>query len=1179
MKLKKLQLQGFKSFADRTELNFDRQIAAIVGPNGCGKSNIVDAIRWAMGEQSAKGLRGNDMADVIFAGTPTRKPGNVAEVSLVFDNQDRLAPPPYTEVNEIMVTRRLFRSGESEYLINRVVVRLKDVNDLFLGTGSSAKAYSIVAQGKVDQVVLAKPEDRRFLIEEAAGVAKYKVRKQSAERKMDATKHNLERVQDILQELEKNARHLERQVEKAEKFREIQRELRQVDEKLVRLKVTKIDELAALNESNLQKTQDEFQGSSTQLLERESSLEALRLQILNLEKRLSSEIEALMRRRDEGARFEMDAELSQQRMNMLSHQIEERKKDIERLQAKHRDQEGAKEELDLERQRLEEEKSRQEQEAEARKQELAQVEAQITSLKADIQVAQSEIEALRAEAAKRKERAEILKSERVNQELKHAELESLSESLAAENTRLQGVIESLQSEEEKARGLREDQSEHLKSARLRQEELSTLQGQLFEKKSEIQAKLSEARSSSEAIDTLEQHQVGYDLSALEYKNQSGQSFVLELLSLRSDTQNLGEKIFFQLGQYFVSSADSQSSQEGFARHSRILARGETQSYPRSAMDLVAEIRDEGLRAFLHSIEWVDQVSDQSHACFDATGRLHLPLSDGFVLSQEGDIRRDQSPFSRRAEAEKLGQVVLESEQELGAVEGEILRVQQQIQEVRLHIRDLEQQIQQSDRSLSEKRAQVLLESGRKAKVEARSEENQSELSRLQQKIKDLEEQIRAIPSDETVAINQTQLENLKAQLRNSEAQKASLDSSWVEFRIELGALLERLDRLRERSVQAEMAQNEYQHNEGIYRQDIQTWSEEIERLRAKAENCRNDQNQAREEALRLESSVAHVKEELARLQTKVDEDELERRAFQLSKDELQKKLQEFELERQNLKFQVEELGQIIHERYQISLSDFVKELQESQQQEMATEESSGTQVSSDPQELEERSKYLRERIAKFGDVNLVALQEYEEIKTRLEFMTLQRTDLTQTLDSLQSIIDRINKITEFRFRETFRAINHNFQILFPKLFGGGKAYMSLTNEHNLLEAGVEIFAEPPGKKIQAMSLLSGGEKAMTSISLLFSLFSYRPSSFCILDEVDAPLDDINTRRYNEIIREMSGLSQFIVITHNKRTMEVAETLFGVTMQEPGASKLVGVNLQEARSFSATIPGLTNAEAS
>ncbi len=434
MKLKKLQLQGFKSFADRSELNFDRQIAAVVGPNGCGKSNIVDAIRWAMGEQSAKGLRGTDMADVIFAGTPARKPANVAEVSLVFDNQERLAPPPYTDVNEIMVTRRLFRSGESEYLINKVQVRLKDVNDLFLGTGSSAKAYSIVAQGKVDQVVLAKPEDRRFLIEEAAGVAKYKVRKQSAERKMEATKHNLERVHDILQELEKNARHLERQVEKAEKFRELQKELRQIDERLVTLKISKIDHLAATNQEQLQKVQDEFQATSTNLLERESNIENLRLQILNFEKRLSSEMESLMRRREEATRFEMDAELASQRVGMLENQIEERKKDIERLQAKHRDQEDMRGELQREQQKLEQEKLEKDREAESKKLEMTQLEEIILKIRTDIQSCQIEIDALKAEAAARKERAELLKQDRVNQELKRAEIESILETLKTDLT-------------------------------------------------------------------------------------------------------------------------------------------------------------------------------------------------------------------------------------------------------------------------------------------------------------------------------------------------------------------------------------------------------------------------------------------------------------------------------------------------------------------------------------------------------------------------------------------------------------------------------------------------------------------------------------------------------------------------------------------------------------------------
>jgi len=1166
VKLKKLQLQGFKSFADRTELNFDRQIAAVVGPNGCGKSNIVDAIRWAMGEQSAKGLRGNDMADVIFAGTPVRKNSNVAEVSLVFDNADRLAPPPYTDVAEVMITRRLFRSGESEYLINKVVCRLKDVNDLFLGTGSSAKAYSIVAQGKVDQVVLAKPEDRRFLIEEAAGVAKYKVRKQSAERKMDATKHNLERVHDILLELEKNARSLERQVEKAEKFREIQRDLRQVDEKVVNLKVKRIDSSAAQNDDSLLKSKNDFQATSTQLLEKETSLESVRLSILNFEKRLATEMDSLLRRREEAARFEMDAELAAQRVSMLENQVADRSKDVERLQAKHRDQEGAKEGLVRERNNLESEKASKESLGETKKLAIREIEEAIQISKDKISEVQAEIQRLRSEAVARKERAELLKADRVNQELKWAEFESMSESLRAEGVRIEASLSQLQQNRAEGQAKLEEVEANLSDTRLRLEATNVSLGSQFEAKAKVQGELSEFKNALESLETLEQHQVGYDLSALEFKKESNSPFLLELIQLRTDQRALGEKILFQLGQYFLEEG---STNDQGSRRSSILKTGTPTSYSRSAWDLVESVSRPELEDFLRSIEWLDNIQNQDHACFDSEGRLLLPLTQGYSIHQTGTVKREHSPFSRRAEADQLERLLQEATSRLSDLEQQIQDTQTQLANLKAQIRTLEDQVRVDRQRLTVADQQIRHEDARRSKSDARLEETQAEMARLDIKIRELEGAIRQIPNDESVLISETELGARKSELRSLEIHKSQMDGDWVEFRIELGALLERLDRLQERSIQAAMAQTEYQHNEGIYRQDIVLWNEEITRLNTKGQACRDEQKAARDESLRLEQSVALVKEETAKLQTRVDEEELDRRGLQVAKDHLQKQLQELELERQNLKFQVEELSQIVHERYQLSLAEFIQSLPVQTED----EELDGGQLQSsggvDLASLEERSKLLRDRIARFGDVNLVALQEFEEIKKRLEFMTHQKTDLLKTLESLQSIIDRINKITEFRFRETFRAINHNFQILFPKLFGGGKAYMSLTNENNLLESGVEIFAEPPGKKVQVMSLLSGGEKAMTSISLLFSLFSYRPSSFCILDEVDAPLDDLNTRRYNEIIEEMAGLSQFIVITHNKRTMEVAQTMFGVTMQEPGVSKLVGVNLAEARAFSGT----------
>ncbi len=1163
MRIKSLQMQGFKSFGDKTELRFDDQIIGIVGPNGCGKSNIVDAIRWVMGEQSAKGLRGSEMSDVIFNGTTERKKGSFAEVSLVFDNADKSAPAPYQDCSEVMITRRLYRSGESEYLINKVAVRLKDINDLFLGTGSSARAYSIVAQGKVDQVVLAKPEDRRFLLEEAAGIAKYKIRRQAAERKIEATKTNLERVQDIIGELEKNSRYLDRQVERAEKFRKLQTELRGLDEQIVSAKVTKLDREASSNQEKLDRNSQEFSALETQLREVEAAIEEARFQALNFEKNSSSDYEKLLALKENFSASDKRIELATQRIQLLENQIREREKDIERIRAKSEANAQSASAVLADRESLESQKIEKTEELRFLKAEVDRLQKELDLAYSSINELQARAEQSRSEAARRSQKIDDFQKERDRLDQERSKLLDHVAGVKLENERLsvqevdtQSRLGELGQEEERLSQRQNQLKQDLEVAK-HDEEVSRNELRQW------QQVVVQSDADIKSLQTLEEHEVGYAPGVLNRKKITGYPIIMDLVRVAPEHDKIGAAFLSEFGQRFI---DSVSSSEGIltgrisvlrVSNSTDLASGTT------FWDLLEGDRPALLENFLRSIEIVETAASFTgeRIQIDREGNLSIPLPLQNSLHIQGQISAKETPFGRREELAQL-------EQRRDEAQKNIERVKFAIDQIKIKLGALAQDLKSVESDSKRTNEQLSLAKVSLAKFETQRESAQARLLDLDRRLETTSARIQKV-SDELqtlmvpLEIQQPdeEIQRLRSLTESLRAEKESADAKWLEKRIELGALEEKLARIIEQTIHAEMTQSEYSHNQSIFQQDIDAWKSEIENERVSVIENQKSRDASAEEAKTLEIQVAETRGKLNTLRSNLDQLEVERRQRSSHRDQSQKAVQDQELERQRLKFEIEELSQIVHERYHVSLQDILANVSPDVLERLEDE----TVLRA----MEVDAKELREQVEKFGDVNLLALSEYEEMTKRLTFMNTQKEDLLRTLDALQSIIDRINKITEFRFRETFKAINHNFQVLFPKLFGGGRAFMSLTNENDLLETGVEIFAEPPGKKVQSMSLLSGGEKALTSISLLFALFAYRPASFCILDEVDAPLDEVNTSRYNNIIKEMASLSQFIVITHNKKTMEVAETLFGVTMQEPGVTQIVGVELQEARAFVAS----------
>lgn len=1168
MRLKRLFLQGFKSFADKTELYFESDgIAGIVGPNGCGKSNTVDAIRWVMGEQSAKGLRGNEMLDVVFGGTSDRKASGFAEVSLTFDNADKLAPEPYVDHAEIMITRRLYRSGESEYLINNVMARLKDITDLFLGTGSSAKAYSIVQQGKIDEIVLAKPEERRVLIEEAAGVAKYKARKVSAERRMDATKLNLDRVEDILKELERNTKSLERQVERAEKYRSLQKELRLLDEQVFAAKATQLDRLATENNDQLAKAKETLAKASTSLSEVEGEIEKHRFEVLHQEKVTSSDYERLMQAKDRCAQLEKETELAEQKIQLLSNQIEERKKDVERIQEKWTSQSAEMKELLSDLEGLKTQKIEREEALRELRTNKEDFEKRVATQNDQVNRLKSQVDERRKEEARTAQRQEIYRKQRIDLEFRRAELERYTEEASVELHRLTlehqeqaALFGDLASSIQQLESSQEAKTQSLEAKRARMAELHREKEEAFRILSQIEVEL-------QSLKKLEEHQTGFSKSALQHKEASGDSFLLDQVTFKAEFLKAGEGFIAEVGQTFCQEDLSDKTEK--VRWTRFYALTE-HTFERSLFDAVEGEIDFELQKVLRAVELVDELPQKPsvQAQVDLQGRCRFPVGLGVFLESRGDVLREESPHLRRRDAEVLETKVVDQKKVIESLieaqeclQRETIALSEEISQLQGRLRDCQirrSELQESKLSLE----------GEKKTLLSKKEQWSADIKSIDIKVSEIENHLQPIEGSEDPekSLERRYQEEVEA-LQGIEVQKEEADQAWIEKRIEFGAFQERLERIQDQTASAEMTQSEFEHNRGLYQTDIEEWTTQINELKEKLETLRRDRAEELGKIEAVEKGLADARDTLIRSRSEVEQREVDRKTSQSTKDQAQEKVSALELERQELRHQVEELDQLLSERYQTSLREVLQNVAEADLDRLEDETVRGA--------IEIESQELREKLNSFGEVNLLALQEYEEVKQRFDLMVSQKEDLLKTLDSLQSIIDRINKITEFRFRETFKAINHNFQILFPKLFGGGRAYMKLTDETNLLETGVEIFAEPPGKKIQVMSLLSGGEKAMTGISVLFSLFSYRPSSFCILDEVDAPLDEANTARYNEIVQEMSDLSQFIVITHNKRTMEIVDKLFGVTMQEPGVSRLVSVALNEAQAFVAQEPQIRN----
>jgi chromosome segregation protein len=1194
MKLKKLELFGFKSFYDKTVFDFSDGITAIVGPNGCGKSNIVDAIRWVLGEHAPSYLRSKALEDVIFAGSDAAGPLGMAEVALTFDNEDGLGPPGYESYAEIQVTRRTFRDGESEFFINKIPCRLKDIAELFLDTGAGARGYAIIEQGKIMTIVNARPEEKRLIIEEAAGVAKFRVRRKEAERKMENARQNLDRVKDVLEEVKRQLGALERQVRKAEKFKVLKDELRGLDllvasrkhRELVRRKESFAIELSAQEavlaavRTEVARLEAERETCRIRLAEAEGAVRRLRETHGGLK-------EEIARRQAEWEAGVGEAGRLKDMIAESSGEIETLEKDVVLLSGRIDEAEGA---------------------ALRRKEELAAAAQRFAALKA-------EAEEMRRECQRREERLERAKSDLMirvtalsNAQTSAESLRRLIDESDRSVARLEERIEEAGRVLEKAgkelaerRAQEAASREALAEAERGWEEaggrLSGLIDRLdalveTRRKTEVSLQASTSRLSalrrlyeqrdwtSSGVRAVLRHYNGKSENEGEGESLGIVGVIGDLVETEDRYEKAVEAVLGERMQSIVVRDHAQGlSALRYLKESRegrgtfvpvaLRARGESSSY--AGEDGVIAPLAELVRVPPECREIVQGLLGGAILVRDMECALRLWNRNGVwsdYVTLDGDLMTAEGALigGSRGEGEtgilSVKREIRELEREISGLSAEAERLEGEEESLRRERAAFEERKAEAFRRREEAIAAVGRAEQERALFEASGKQAERDLGTLVRE-KDYLEGERSRMADDYRSARETA--RIADGERGEEEERVRLLAD------ELRRMSEATEQARARAHAAEIEWTGLDGRERSERTALEGLSGALAGKRSLADERRRRKTVFEERALLLEDAVnagrAAIEEAAAGLSGLQDEIERglgeagrESEKLRAAEEGLKEsrvgesgaldRISALRLDVQRSEMDIAALEALTYQRYEARPEDLP-----------AKEAEPGTDPLAELAGWESRAGELREKIAAVGDVNLASIEEHRELSERHTFLASQKEDLEKSLDDLARAIQRINRTTRERFTAAFEMINAKFQEVFPKLFLGGRASLRMLEEDNPLETGVEIVAQPPGKKLQSLTVLSGGEKALTAISLIFSIFLVKPSPFCLLDEADAPLDDANIDRFNSLVREMSSRYQFLLITHNKRTMELADVLYGITMEKPGVSKVVSVKFQ------------------
>jgi chromosome segregation protein len=1180
MKIKKLELVGFKSFVDRTVVHFDHDVLGIVGPNGCGKSNIVDAIRWCMGEQSAKHLRGRAMEDVIFSGSESRAGHEFAEVTLTFDNDDpRDLPLEYKEYAEVAVTRRLDRTGNSEYLINKTQVRLKDVTDLFLGTGAGTKAYSIVEQGKIGLIVSAKPEDRRLLIEEAAGITKFKSRKRAAERKIELTQQNLLRVGDIVAEIERNLGSLKRQAAKAERYIAYRGELEDLQLHEASHRYLEIVGWIKLESSEVERLGAEAEQARTVLATHEAELEAARQELQVAEQALESAQNASFGAENEVRAEEAAIERAKDKMTALRHREDQAAGEAHEIA-----EQAAR--LAHERDVVAGEVAAREHEEELEAERVAREEAALAELSDEHDRAAASVVAMRDAMAKAQADIASAEARLGGFERRKGEMEARLTRVCSDREALDGArVDHAARAKELAQGVEDLRAGRVTSA----EEKARLEARLGDLRQQVladeraledvRAELSKRRSRLGALEEMHARLEGVGAGARTLMATKDRT----LVGLVADRIEAPAELTHALAGLLGSRLENVVVRD-VARGLELL---EEMASARTGRATIVPLRPRyvaGAHALLPKHEGVvARLADRLRFAPEDEALVQALVGDAVVV-RDVEAARGLRATGVDAPLVTLGGTVLHADGRVSGGQGE--EVAAGMLESKREARELAKEVERLDRLVAQRLAAhqasraEMVETGSAldgARHRAHADElalvtTEKDLRQAETQLADVARRLDVMSTEEddlTRAIAEAAVERAEAQrvldeargvvetvsatMREAEARATSWRekveaqrSAVTEKKVTCAGTREKLAAARgtlgrlTRSTE-ELAERARRLDEELVA-NARTFGETAALVVAHREELHAALDRARAAA----DELARVRSEFDALRAQLVEREANLKELRAKVNAVREELAAHEMKLREQQIEMDHLLAGVAEKFRgVHLPRIVGDYH----MRAAPDDVSRSRV-----------EELMRLIERMGSVNLDAMRELEESEKRYEFYTTQKADLEKALADLQRAIQQMNRESRRLFFETFEAVNAKFQEIFPRMFRGGRAALRMTNPDDLLETGIDILAQPPGKKLSNIELMSGGEKALTAVSLIFAIFQVKPSPFCVLDEVDAPLDEANVARYNDLVRSMTDRSQFILITHHKRTMQMVDVLYGVTMPESGVSKLVSVKM-------------------
>ncbi|MBE0426031.1 MAG: chromosome segregation protein SMC [Nitrospirae bacterium] len=1188
MRVEKLELIGFKSFAERTSFNFHRGITCIVGPNGCGKSNIVDAFRWVLGEQSAKSLRGEKMEEVIFNGSASKKPKGMAEVTMVISglNGNNSPSTPLLKGSEgelliengdgvtdvAYVTRRLYRSGDSEYILNKNQCRLKDIKDIFLDTGLGVKSYSILEQDRIAEILNAKPQDRRFLIEEIAGVMKYNVRKKEAIAKLESSRMNLQRINDIIVEVKKQINFLDRLAKKAEKFKRLSSEIGSIELKIskrdyesLKLSLGKILEESnilreeeALKRAELSKIESQTETKRLGLIEKEKTLDLIQTEFQNIEKEIAEiekfiavgaterdnyteYLEKLYQQGEEFHKKHSDALIRQQELYKTKTELSSEIDNQKELLSEKSDFVRYTEEQLLEKEDL----------LEVKRKEIFRISEELSNLKNEQSKLQSNLESLNHKEAS---------------SLK--DVETLKKTLSGLDSSLRDLESSLLKKNNELVLLREKREVFTKGNIANNEKIETLREKLSSLKEELASNISRIESLREIV---------FDESTKDLLSE-GTSFNLlasisDVIEVDSEYEKAIESALSEkVNSFILSSLDdieiavSAVKEKGLGRTAFIPVNLIPAKEQEELSGEKADVPEGSMGRALGFIRTGEEFAGVAKSLFDnifivkdlktaldliSSGqKLFYATLEGEVIEPSGLVIAGEVKgiFRKKREIKEIEAIIEKHRSMIDRSQSELSSLQQQRERIENDLRNTESTIVEREKEISLLKHTV--ESTREEKerrnrklayLSLEIEQTLREKETVKKLLAEKDYEIRSVNSRrETV---EEQSSSLQEEISRRRSDIEEHHSELTEIKLSITSLKERADSINK---------------------ELENVLKEIDELNQKKEFLAEEMATVKSRILQRETGITTNEEKIKSLVSVADRLKAE---ISERKGAIETENQELLATEHGLKLlrnQIESISHRIAEldiqraEHKLKMDTLSEKIRQNYGFDIAT-------IKAEPLTEEEESRLvdLREKIDELGPVNLGTLEEYEELRNRYEFLKTQHEDLIRSTEELEEAIKKINATTRRKLREAFESLRTKFTEVFTILFGGGRAELIMTDENNILETGIDIIAQPPGKKLQNINLLSGGEKALTALSILFASFLIKPSPFYILDEADSGLDEANTEKFAKMLLELSKDTQFIVVTHNRNTMSMADYIYGVTIEEAGVSKVISMQLVEA----------------